>query len=175
MFNKDKITKKNNIFGYILIFIGILFILKLFNIVKFEISFWSIIGTIFACFWPLVLIFPGLMIHYKYFRGDTSDSGILIPGGIFLGVGLTCQVGMLFGIWHIVWPGFILSVAIGLFEFYFFGGKNKGILIPVGILSFLSILFFLNEVLYWINDSIIRQVLIAVFLIIAGILVIFKK
>ena len=41
-----------------------------------------------------------------------------------------------------MWPGFILAVAVGLFEFYWFGSRNKWILIPINILAVLSMLFF---------------------------------
>ena len=41
-----------------------------------------------------------------------------------------------------MWPGFILAPAIGMLEMYLFGKQSKGLLIPVGILSGLSLLFF---------------------------------
>ena len=36
---------------------------------------------------------------------------------------------------ELLWPIFILAPAIGLFQFYLFGSRNKGLLIPVGILT----------------------------------------
>ena len=41
-----------------------------------------------------------------------------------------------------MWPGFILAPAVGLFELYIFGKRNKGLLIPIGILTGLSLIFF---------------------------------
>jgi hypothetical protein len=175
MIEKDKNYKKKSIFGYILIVLGIIFILKLLNLITFRFSAGFFIGSFFKYFWPLFILVPGLALHASFFKGKTKDPGILIPGGIFLGVGLTCQLGMLFNIWTIVWPGFIFSVAIGLFEFYVYGRRNKGILIPVGIISVFSFLFFLNGILNWISDSIFRQLVFAAMFIIAGIMFIIKK
>ncbi|KAA2301789.1 hypothetical protein FY526_23215, partial [Clostridioides difficile] len=44
--------------------------------------------------------------------------------------------------WSTMWPGFILAVAVGLFELYWFGGRNKWLLIPINILTVISLLFF---------------------------------
>jgi uncharacterized membrane protein len=49
---------------------------------------------------------------------------------------------MLWGLWGFLWPGFILAPAVGLFELYIFGNQEKGLLIPVGILSGISMIFF---------------------------------
>ena len=49
---------------------------------------------------------------------------------------------MLWDIWGFMWPGFILAPAVGLFELYLFGKQSKGLLIPVGILTGLSLIFF---------------------------------
>ena len=38
-------------------------------------------------------------------------------------------------------PGDV-SPAIGLLEFYFFGGRNRWLLIPINILTVISLLFF---------------------------------
>jgi hypothetical protein len=49
---------------------------------------------------------------------------------------------MLFDLWAYLWPGFLLAVSAGLFEFYWFGGRNRWLLIPINILFVLSLLFF---------------------------------
>lgn len=101
-------------------------------------------GTIFAYFWPTLFVFPvGLFFHWLYF-GMTGRRGVglLIPGGVLLTTALVCQTAMLFDSWEYMWPGFILAPAAGLFEFYWFGNRNKWLLIPINILTVLSLLFF---------------------------------
>ena len=102
------------------------------------------IGEVFAYFWPSMFVIPlGLLFHWMYFSlTERKGAGLLIPGGILLVVGIVCQISMLFNIWEYTWPGFIMAVAIGLFEFYWFGGRNKYLLIPINILMVLSLLFF---------------------------------
>ncbi len=131
--------KGNVILGAIFIVFGGLFLLNNLNLVSFE---WMDIGYIFATFWPLFVIIPGIIMHQSYFAGDTRDAGILVPGGILLTIGVVFQLSMLFDIWHLLWPGFILAPAVGLFELYYFGTREKALLIPVGILGGLSIIFF---------------------------------
>lgn len=102
-------------------------------------------GTIFAYFWPSLFVIPlGLFFHWLYFRiVGRGGVGLLIPGGILFTAGVVCQIAMLFDGWSYMWPGFILAVAVGLFEFYWFGGKNKWLLIPINILIVLALLFFI--------------------------------
>jgi hypothetical protein len=101
-------------------------------------------GHVFGYFWPSIFVIPfGVFFHWMYF-GLTSrkGAGLLIPGGILFTVGVVCQISMLFNIWEYMWPGFIMAVSVGLFEFYLFGGRNKWILIPINILGVISLLFF---------------------------------
>lgn len=101
-------------------------------------------GTLFGNFWPTMFIIPlGLFFHWLYFSvAGRSAVGLLIPGGILFTVGLVCQLSTLFDSWQYLWPGFILAPAVGLFEFYWFGNRNKYLLIPINILTALSLLFF---------------------------------
>ena len=68
-----------------------------------------------------------------------------------------------------MWPGFILAVAAGLFEFYWFGSRNKWLLIPINILTVLSLLFFvvfsIGPVLNYLS---VVQPVIAVLLVLGG-------
>jgi len=101
-------------------------------------------GDLIAYFWPSMFLIPlGLFFHWLYF-GMTGRKGVgvLVPGGILLTVGVVCQISMLYDVWHVMWPGFIFAVAVGLFELYWFGGRNKWLLIPINILTVLSLLFF---------------------------------
>lgn len=127
--------------GLVLILIGVLYLLKNFGIFEIYFDIFDV-GFIFSRFWPLFILVPGLIFHYSYFTGKTSDAGLLVPGGILLVTGITCQLSMLFGLWGYLWPGFILAVAVGLFELFIFGTREKGLLIPVFILGGLSLIFF---------------------------------
>ncbi|KAA8749850.1 MULTISPECIES: hypothetical protein [Paenibacillus] len=100
-------------------------------------------GMIFATFWPTLFVIPlGLFFHWLYFSMIGRGVGLLVPGGLLLTVGIVCQIAMLFNNWGTMWPGFILAVAVGLFELYWFGGRNKWLLIPINILTVISLLFF---------------------------------
>ncbi|XOI99388.1 hypothetical protein ACMX2M_26900 [Paenibacillus polymyxa] len=100
-------------------------------------------GAIFATFWPTLFVIPlGLFFHWLYFSMIGRGVGLLVPGGLLLTVGIVCQIAMLFNNWGTMWPGFILAVAVGLFELYWFGGRNKWLLIPINILTVISLLFF---------------------------------
>lgn len=101
-------------------------------------------GDIFAYFWPSLFLLPlGIFFHWLYFSVlGRNGAGLLVPGGILLTSAIVCQISMLFDLWSIMWPGFILSVAIGLGELYLFGNRNKWLLIPINILAVLSFMFF---------------------------------
>lgn len=129
------------VLGGILIGLGILFLLH--NLGLF--NFWSIFGFAISRLWASIfIILPGLLFHWKFFSGSRRDPGLLVPGGILLVIGMTLQINTLFGGWGVTWPFFIFSVAFGLFELYCFGNREKGLLIPVGILSGLSAIFFFS-------------------------------
>ncbi|MBP7174730.1 MAG: hypothetical protein KBA53_00740 [Thermoclostridium sp.] len=120
--------------GAVLIVIGTMLILGNLGIVP---RFGRLIGI----FWPMIIIFGALMFHVGYYS-NRKNVGLLVPGGILLTVGVVCQSAMLWDIWDFMWPGFILAPAVGLFELYLFGKQSKGLLIPVGILTGLSLIFF---------------------------------
>jgi hypothetical protein len=101
-------------------------------------------GSLFGYFWPSLFVLPlGVFFHWLYFSmTGRRGAGLLIPGGILLVSGVVCQLAMLFDLWGVLWPGFLLAVSAGLFEFYWFGGRNRWLLIPINILFVLSLLFF---------------------------------
>lgn len=129
------------------------------------------VGTIFAYFWPSLFVIPlGLFFHWLYFAmTDRGMAGLLIPGGILLAAGVVCQIAMLFDAWAYMWPGFIAAVAIGLFEFYFFGNRNKWLLVPINILTVLSLLLFVVFSFGSILSHASGQPLIAIILVAAGV------
>lgn len=138
-------NRTGKVLGGIFIILGGLFLLSNLNIIG---PIWHYInfGSIFRFigkFWPsLFLLLPGLLFHVGYFNGKRNDPGVLVPGGILLVLGAAFQFNMLFGGWGVTWPIYIFSVAFGLFELYAFGNRDRGLLIPIGILTGLSVIFF---------------------------------
>lgn len=101
-------------------------------------------GFLFSHFWATMFIIPvGLFFFWLYFSVlGRKGSGLLIPGGIITTAGIVCQIATLTGGWSYMWPGFVLAPAVGLTLFYWFGYRSKYLLIPITILTALSLLFF---------------------------------
>ncbi|WP_237690941.1 hypothetical protein [Paenibacillus caui] len=161
---------RSAIFGPILILLGV------FMLIKGEIN-WST-GNTFTYFWPTLFIIPiGVFFHWLYFSIlQRRGIGVLVPGGVLFTVGVVCQISMVFDNWDVMWPGFILAPAVGLFEMYWFGNRNKWLLIPINILTVLSLLFFAVFSLGSLIGSLSGgQPVIAAILLIAGCLMMFKR
>ncbi|HZG78378.1 MAG TPA: hypothetical protein VEZ72_21170 [Paenibacillus sp.] len=135
------------------------------------------VGDIFGYFWPSIFVIPlGLFFHWLYF-GVTGRRGVgvLVPGGILLTVGVVSQISMLYDIWHMMWPGFIFAVAVGLFELYWFGGRNKWLMIPINILTVISLLFFAVFSLGSLLSFLSGRPYIAIALIVVGAIVLMSR
>ncbi|WP_138753870.1 hypothetical protein [Paenibacillus sinopodophylli] len=135
-------------------------------------------GKIFAYFWPSLFVIPlGLFFHWMYFSMlRRKGVGLLVPGGILFATGTICQIAMLFNNWSYMWPGFILAVAVGLFELYWFGNRNKWLLIPINILTVLSILFFaVFSIGSFYNKFVLSQPIIAIAFILIGAIILLMK
>jgi hypothetical protein len=156
--------KRNPTAGIILIVVGVLLLIWNTGILDFSLS----------KFWPMIFIILGVVFHVSYFSGKRADPGLLVPGGLFLGLGITFQISVLFNIWHILWPLIIMSVAVGLFEMYLFGKQEKGLLIPVGILGGLSVIFLTQISMRQVFNNIAGHLFLPVILIILGLIAIFK-
>ncbi|KAA0546680.1 hypothetical protein FZW96_15735 [Bacillus sp. BGMRC 2118] len=134
-------SKSNIVFGLTLILLGVLFSLQSFGVID---HFWS-------AFWPLFLIIPGVIFHVAFFISGAKRSlaGLLVPGGILLVIGLLFVFESMTS-WqfsHATWPIYLYAVSFGLFELYIFGGRERGLLIPVGILATVGTVFLVNELL----------------------------
>jgi len=153
--------KINYIFGFLLLFIGVVLILANFGVIE----------IVWDNLWPLFLLIPGILFELSYFI-YRKDAGLLVPGGILITYGLLFLVNVMYG-WHLMedlWPIFPLGVAIGLFQLFLFGGREKGLLIPVGILGAISLFFLINNLLF-----VDFRLLAGILLVVIGIWVIFKK
>lgn len=133
-------------------------------------------GSIFAYFWPTFFLIPlGVFFHWMYFSQIVRGIGLLVPGGILLTAGLTCQIAIVTDSWITMWPGFILAVAVGLFELYWFGNKNKYLLIPINILTVLSFIFFIAfSIGSMLSQFSIIQPILALLLIVTGVYTLFR-
>ncbi|GGA33344.1 hypothetical protein [Paenibacillus physcomitrellae] len=158
-------------------FLGpILVLLGIFMLIKGEIH-WTT-GSTFTYFWPTLFIFPvAVFFHWLYFSIlQRRGVGVLVPGGVLLVVALVCQIAMLFNSWDMMWPGFLLAPAAGLFELYWFGNRNKWLLIPINILTVLAVLFFAVFSIGSLLGSLAGgQPIIAAVLVIAGCLMMFFR
>ena len=167
-------NKTNRIIGIVFVIVGALFLLKNLDIMK---PFFDIfdLGYIISRFWPsLFLLFPSFLFHYGFFNGRRKDPGLLVPGGILLVLGVTFQINMLFGMWDVTWPLNIFAVAFGLFELYYFGNREKGLLIPIFILGGLSFIFFTSFFLRVLLGYSASKVAIPLLLIAIGLYVVFS-
>ncbi|TMV50015.1 hypothetical protein FE783_10625 [Paenibacillus mesophilus] len=127
-------------------------------------------GTLFVYFWPSLFVIPlGLFFHWLcFYMVGRKGIGLLIPGGIIFTAGIVCQIAMLFDSWSYMWPGFIMAPAIGLLEFYWFGSRNKWLLIPINILIVLSLLFFIVFSAGAFLNRLAGQPIIAIVILLAG-------
>ncbi|MCC2683286.1 MAG: hypothetical protein K0R75_185 [Paenibacillaceae bacterium] len=135
-------------------------------------------GTIFAYFWPSLFVIPlGLFFHWLYFSVTKRRGvGLLVPGGILFTAGLVCQLAMLLDGWSYMWPGFILAVAVGLFELYFFGSRHRGLLIPIYILTVIGLLFSaVFSIGTFFSNLQFSQPFVAIALIVIGALMLFIR
>lgn len=159
--------RKNYSLGVVLILVGVLLLFnQVFNL--------HILGI--GNLWPLFILVPGLIFEFGYFSTNRNP-GLLVPGGILTTIG-TLFLFLNYTTWGLMkyaWPVFPLAVAIGLFQLYVFGFREKGLLIPVFILSAISIISFVsilfNEILWWIDSSFIFPAI----LILVGAAILFKN
>lgn len=147
--------------GLLLIASGVIFLLHNFRLFRLDMEY----------FWPLFLIIPGLCFEFGFFA-DRKNPGLLVPGGILLTYGALFYVNIFSG-WRLMeylWPIFPLGVAVGLLQLYWFGPREPGLLVPVGILggfSLIALLFTTNST--WLG------VVVPALLIAAGLYIVFGK
>lgn len=141
----------NILVGSLFILFGVALGISLLTDLKFE-------------FWPFFILIPGLIFELAFFKSPKrSDPGLLVPGGILTVIGLLYFFETLTG-WKYsahTWPVYMFAVAVGLFQLYIFGKKEKGLLIPVYILTGIFIIFMagsvtsINEYFKYIGPAVI--------------------
>jgi len=126
--------------GIVLVVLGVLMILNNLNLFSFS-WVWGFSA-------PVILFIIAFFFIAGFLSKGPSSAGLLVPGGILAGVGLTLLLGSTFHLMGYVWPGFILSPALGLMLLYLFGNEHSpGLLVPIGILGTVGITCFLSSVL----------------------------
>ena len=127
-------------------------------------------------FWPFIIILVGLCFEIGYFSSGKAP-GLLVPGGILLTIGIL----FLFETWTYwrfaayTWPIYPFSVAVGLFQLYLFGTKERGLLIPVFILTAVTVIAFICMFFGNIFRLLNYSLLLPVLMIVVGLYVIYKS
>ena len=92
--------------------------------------------------WPVFLLAGGAAFFVGYLL-NRDHYGLLMPGSILTVIGLLFLYCSVDGWCHMenLWPLFILAPAAGFVAMYFGGIREKGLLIPAGILFTIGLLF----------------------------------
>ena len=145
--------KHNTFFGVIIILAGFLFLLVNFDVLEIQ----------YENLWPFFLFIPGIFFETAYFSNPKKGkAGLLVPGTILIIYAFLFWFHIYWG-WQWMaklWPIFMLGVAVGLFKFYLFGGRDKQLFIPIGILTFLSLFFLTLNWNIWILKYLLPLLLI---------------
>jgi hypothetical protein len=125
-----------SLIGILLIVLGIFFMLNEVHLFNFG---W---GTL----WPMFLLVPGILFEYSYFVKRWSP-GVLVPGGILLTYSLIFFMNGFLG-YHLMeymWPFFLAGPAFGLFQLYWFGGKEKALFwVSFGLAAGAAMMFMIT-------------------------------
>lgn len=124
----------------------------------------------------LFVLIPGLWFEYAYFSKHRSPK-LLVPGGILTTIGLLVLIeDNTFGIFgNMIDSFYIMAPAVGLFQLYLHDKQDKGLLIPVAILTIIAVTDFISEmfghIFFFMNSSIIWPII----LVILGVALLFSK
>jgi LiaI-LiaF-like transmembrane region len=126
---------KDFIIGLVLVCLGFLFLADNLDLIHLD----------FTNLWPILIVLIGLAfgIGYLYNR---KNYGLLMPATIFTLYGLLFWYCVLtdWDTMHILWPMFLIGPGLGFYFMYLLGGKEKGLLVPAGILVGLGLIFLLR-------------------------------
>ena len=97
---------------------------------------------LYGYIWPAFIAAPAVGLFLLYLFGERSP-GLLVPIGVLFTITATCFFSELLNLWGILWPGFIMAPAVGLFLLYIADDNRKtGLLVPIFILGGISLVFF---------------------------------
>lgn len=129
------------LFGLFLIIFGLFYYVKSFRVFS-EFEFFA---------WPFVLLILSAGFHISFFIGDRKKekAGLLVPGGILFVLGLMFVFETAAGLNYAgsIWPVYFLSAAFGLFELWLFGGRERGLLLPIFVLSAVAVFYIAEQFL----------------------------
>ncbi len=153
-------NRNNQLVGYTLIAIGILFLVIKFG--GFNLSFLSL--------WPFFILIPGVLFHLFAFAYRIP--GLLVPGGILVTYAILFFFSEMthYQLMGNLWPVFIIGPAIGLLELYIFGARQFGVLLASLILFGIGGTFLFFNLL-----STFVPYLIGFALILVGLYILFGK
>jgi len=114
--------------------------------------------------WPGIVAAPAVGLLLLYIFGSRKPY-LLVPIGILLSIAGICSFAVLFNAWSLIWPGFIMAPAVGMFLYYLAGSRNPALLVPIFILSGISVTFF--------SIFCLGKILWALRYVIGGVLVVF--
>ncbi|GGD11806.1 hypothetical protein [Pontibacillus salipaludis] len=93
--------------------------------------------------WPAFILLPAVGFHAGFFLSGRKRelAGLLVPGGILLVISLLFffETATSFSYSGHTWPVYLLAPAFGLFELWYFGKREKGLLIPISILTGIAV------------------------------------
>lgn len=131
--------KSNNTGGVLLIAIGIFILLGRYTDI-------SLSRTI--QFWPIIILLIGIVLEITYF-GRRDNPGTLVPAGILmiLGILFIFETTTNWSFSNYTWPIYLIAVAFGLFQLYWFGKRDNGLLVPISILLLISLSAYMTFIL----------------------------
>jgi len=133
----------NIIIGIGLIILGLIFLSENFGYVEFD----------FGQIWPVFVILGGVGFWLGFLQ-DRKNYGLIMPATILTVYGLLflyCSYDGWYNMQYL-WPWFMIGPGIGFFFMYSFGEKDRGLLVPAGILSGIGLLFLFRHtglLRYW--------------------------
>lgn len=115
----------------------------------------------------MFVLIPGLWFEYSYFSKHRSPK-LLVPGGILTTIGILVLIesNTLPFIENYIDSFYILAPAVGLFQLYVHDKQDKGLLIPVGILTAIAIMDFVSNIMgdifFFMDKSIIWPIILVI-------------
>lgn len=146
-------NKSRLFIGAALIVIGIVFLLV------------NISDVSMSHLWPIFPLAVGIGLIMGYFR-NRENVGFLMPGIVMVILSLLFFFCSISGWNHMsdLWPVFILAPAGGFLAMYYGGNRDRGLLMPAGILGLIGFIFI--AVNYSISNFLpIVMIVVGIFLV----------